>query len=461
MRDGREILAYFPHANGRDWMAWTPDGYYTSSLYGDNYVGWHLNRGKDLAPDFYRAVQFDRILYRPDVVANAFRQALARTAAAQAAPADARFTIAQLRGIAPPRLRLAAPALEGLGDGRPRATLQLDAEKNALAIKDYAIFVNGIPVTPNKERALAGPETERFSRTVEIDLPAKTNEIRVEAFNGVSMGIAESYIDLPTDVRRSPIKGNLYVLAVGVDEFPNLPSNMNLAFAARDAEAMATTLQREAGGYYNQVFVKVLSDQQDVKPERAAILTALDFVKQGGAADTVVIFLASHGVTDPKGNYYFVPRDVVRRDIVAVQRGETGNSLVSWQAFFDALRGAAGRRVLIVDTCHAGRAEGSFDAHSLLKRSASSMFPLVVASKGEETSQEYPPAKHGLFSFALMNAFVPAADKDGDRLVSLQEAFNFAVPIVEDLRDKAAGAQTPQMLVPPVLGNLALMAVRP
>src|SRR5437762_1109878 len=82
---------------------------------------------------------------------------------------------------------------------------------------------------------------------------------------------------------------------------------------------------------------------------------------------------------------------------------------------------AAGRRILIVDTCHAGRAEGSFESHSLLKRSASSMFPLIVASKGEETSQEYPPAKHGLFTYALMTALAPAADKDNDYLVSLQE----------------------------------------
>jgi uncharacterized caspase-like protein len=207
------------------------------------------------------------------------------------------------------------------------------------------------------------------------------------------------------------------------------------------------------------VFTKVLSDNEGVKPDRDAILSALDFVKQGSALDTVVIFLASHGVTDPKGNYYFVPRDVVRKDIVAVQRGESGDSLVSWQAFFDALRGAAGRRILVVDTCHAGRAEGSFDAHSLLKRSASSTFPLVVASKGEETSQEYPPAKHGLFSYALMKALVPAADTDGDHLLSLQEVFAFAIPIVESLRNKSAGAQTPQILVPPILGNLALMSV--
>jgi WD40 repeat protein len=459
MRDGAEILGYFPHANGHDWMAWAPDGYYTSSVYGDNYVGWHLNRGRDLAPDFYRAVQFDRILYRPDVVADAFRQASGRLAAATST-SDATFQISQLRHIAPPRLRLVPAGLQGLADGRPRATLRLDGEQNELAIKDYAVFVNGVPVTPSRERSLSGGDAERFSRTVEIDLRAKANEIRVEAFNGVSMGVAETYIGLPSDVPPSAVQGNLYVLAIGVDSFPNLPANLNLAFAAQDADAMGETLERRGVGYYKQTFVKVLSDDREVKPDRAAIVSALDFVKLGGALDTVVIFLASHGVTDPKGNYYFVPRDVVRRDIVAVQRGETGDSLVSWQVFFDALRGAAGKRVLIVDTCHAGRAEGSFDAHSLLKRSASSLFPLIVASKGEEQSQEYEPGKHGLFSYALMNSLVPAADTDGDSRVSLQEAFNYATRIVEDLRSKSAGAQTPQLLVPPILGKVAFVAAR-
>jgi uncharacterized caspase-like protein len=220
---------------------------------------------------------------------------------------------------------------------------------------------------------------------------------------------------------------------------------------------MAATLATRGVGYYKQTFVKVLSDSSVVQPDRDAILSALDFVRQGGSRDTVVIFLASHGVTDPSGNYYFVPRDVVRSDIVAVKKGEKGDSLVSWTAFFEALRGAAGRRILIVDTCHAGRAEGSFDSHSLLKRSASSLFPLIVASKGEEQSQEYPPGKHGLFTYALMSGLAPEADSDGNLVVSLQEAFGFAIPIVEELRDKAAGEQTPQILVPRVLGDVALV----
>src|SRR5262249_36815953 len=141
----------------------------------------------------------------------------------------ATFKISQLRSIAPPRLRLVPAALQDLADRRPRATLRLEGEKTELAIKDYAIFVNGIPVTPSRERVLSGGDTEKFARTVEIDLPAKANEIRVEAFNGVSMGLAETYVGLPNDVRPSATQGELYVLAVGVDTFPNLPTSLNLA----------------------------------------------------------------------------------------------------------------------------------------------------------------------------------------------------------------------------------------
>jgi uncharacterized caspase-like protein len=253
------------------------------------------------------------------------------------------------------------------------------------------------------------------------------------------------------------VPGNLYVLAVGVNAFPDLPEALNLAFAAQDAEGMAQALERRGAGHYKQTFVKVLSDDSEDKPTRASILSTLEFVQQSGPRDTAVIFLASHGLTDPAGNYYFVPRDVARQDIVAARRGGKSESLVSWTAFFDALRGAAGRRLLIVDTCHAGRAEGSFDSHSLLKRSASSLFPLIVASKGEEKSQEYAAGRHGLFTYALMKALAPEADSDGDRRVSLREAFGFAVPIVEALRDKTVGSQTPQLVVPPVLGDVPLV----
>jgi len=162
-------------------------------------------------------------------------------------------------------------------------------------------------------------------------------------------------------------------------------------------------------------------------------------------------------LSDLAGNYYFVPRDVLPRDIAHAQKGEKAASLIPWTAFFDALRIAAGRRVLIVDTCQARSIEGKFEAHSLMKRSASSQFALIVASKGNEESQEYAPAKHGLFTYSLLSALKPEADANRDGRVSLAEAFNYALPLVQELRHKQAGPQTPQMVAPQVLADMPLM----
>jgi hypothetical protein len=458
MRDGSELLAYFPHNNGRDWIAWVPDGYYMSSVYGDNYVGWHLNRGKDLTPDFYRAVQFDRILYRPDVVTASFRSALDPvTRGLYSIPQNADFQIAQLSEIAPPRLRLKPSGSPESTGGRFRMAFELKGEKNKLAIQDYSVFVNNIPVTPARERRLSGDEAGSFRRTFQLDLPARDNEIRVEAFNGVSMGIAETYVGLSTELLQVPVKGNLYMLAVGVNAFPALPRRNHLDYAAQDAEEFGQAWKIRSADNFIKIIVHTISDNSPDKPDQKTILSALKFVEQAGPDDTVVIFLASHGLSDAAGNYYFVPRDVVPQDIANTQKGGKITSLIPWTAFFDALRDAAGRRILIVDTCQARSIEGKFEAHSLMKRSAASQFALIVASKGDEESQEYAPAKHGLFTYSLLNALKPDADSNRDGWVSLKEVFDLVLPIVEELRHKQAGPQTPQMVSPQVLAEMPVL----
>jgi WD40 repeat protein len=458
MQDGQEMLAYFPHNNGRDWIAWIPDGYYMSSVYGDNYVGWHLNRGKDFAPDFYRAVQFDRILYRPDVVTAAFRAASGpATRKLEVLLQDADFQIARLREISPPRVRITPTGIEEGAEGRPRLTLELQGEKTALPIRDFSVFVNQIPVTPARERTLAKGEADSFRRTLQIDLTERENEIRVESFNGVSMGVAETYVGLSAEVRTAATRGNLFMLAVGVNVFPALPRRSHLAYAARDAEELGRAMGIRSAENYKQIFVHTVSDHSADKPDRTTIESALKFVDRAGLDDTVLIFLASHGLSDASGNYYFVPRDVVPQDIANAQRGEKVTSLIPWTVFFDALRGAAGRRVLIVDTCQARSIEGKFEAHSLMKRSASSQFALIVASKGNEESQEYAPARHGLFTHSLLSALTPEADANRDGRVSLREAFDFALPIVEKLRHKETGPQTPQLVSPQVLADMPVI----
>jgi WD40 repeat protein len=67
--NGEELLTFFPHKDGKRWVAWTPSGYYmTSADNADNLIGWHVNNGKDQAANFYPAGALYATYKRSDIV---------------------------------------------------------------------------------------------------------------------------------------------------------------------------------------------------------------------------------------------------------------------------------------------------------------------------------------------------------------------------------------------------------
>lgn len=446
--DGAQLFALFPHSNGQAWIAWTPQGYYDSSEYGDNFIGWHVNRADGQRADFYRAVQFERLLYRRGLPIDLIETL--RAGRSYSTDPDSGFDIHRLQERAPPRIRIDSLAAHGR-----KAVLKFSAQKNRLPMREYTIFVNNIPITPFKERGLMGEESKAFSRNVELDVFSKDNVIRVEISNGSSLGVAERY--LATAAEGEAPSGNLYVLAVGVNRFPNAPAR-KLGYAAHDADEIGKFFGSLAGGQYRQVYAKVLSDNALDKPDKTKVMEALEFLRESGANDTVILFLASHGIGDAYGNYYFLPRDARESDIARVANEQAGNadSLIGWESIIEALRGASGKRLLIVDTCKAENVQGTFDAQWLQKRSASSLFSVLVAAKGREESNEYPAGRHGLFTYALLEGLRGAGDANKDGAITLPEAYGHAARRVSELRSETMAAQTPQMVPAEPLWELVL-----
>lgn len=273
------------------------------------------------------------------------------------------------------------------------------------------------------------------------------------------MDVAERYLALAPGPDLRPEPADLYLLAVGVDRFPGPDPSLTLSSAANDAEQFAAALGAAGARRFRHVHVRTLSDK-GVVPDRAAVLEALRFLAEARGTDTVVLFLASHGISDLAGNYYFVPRDVKRADVDVLLDGkplQEPSSLIGWQSFFDALRGVAGQRLLIVDTCQARNITGNLRDFSLVKRSASSHIAFVLAARGDEESQEYSPANHGLFTFGLLQGLTLASDRDGNGIVTLAEWFRFAAATVERLRDRSIGPQTPQFVAPQALQVMTIL----
>lgn len=441
--DGATWLSLFVHANGVHWAAWLPTGEYASSPYGDGYVGWQVDRGAARQPDFFRAVQFERELYRPELIRR-------RLAERGPTTGDAR----RLLALAPPRLAL---SLLQTAPGAPRR-VRLSAERVGPAMLDAALYLNDVPLTPAAERTLAAGEHERFVRDYVLPIDARDATVRAEVRTDRSLGMAERVLP-PLAAPPATPPGELYVLAVGSNRFPDLGDETSLSYAAADAAAFARALTAAATPVYRAVHLRVLNDDGEL-PLRATVRAALADLSRARGEDTVVVFMASHGISDGAGNYYFVPRDARRADVDAVldDRTPAHDSLLGWRPIFDALRGVAGRRVLIVDTCHARRVAGRFADYALVKRSAASRIAFVLASSGDEESQEYPPGGHGLFTYALLEQLQGRAAARAPASATLAQWFDAAADRVDELRDRRIGAQTPQFLAPPSLAGASLLA---
>jgi hypothetical protein len=109
MRDGVELLALFPHVDGKRWVAWTPQGYYDASVGGDDLIGWQVNRGQDHEADFFPAKQFSDQFNRPDIVALVLDTLDVDEAVRQANTVAGRKAAAPVASLLPPVVKILSP----------------------------------------------------------------------------------------------------------------------------------------------------------------------------------------------------------------------------------------------------------------------------------------------------------------------------------------------------------------
>ena len=73
MADGVELLAFMPLANQKDWVAWTPEGFYDATPGAQGVLRWQVNRGWD-APATDVPVADIPGSYRPNVLPLVLQQ---------------------------------------------------------------------------------------------------------------------------------------------------------------------------------------------------------------------------------------------------------------------------------------------------------------------------------------------------------------------------------------------------
>jgi len=398
----RENLLTLFHGNNGEWVAWTPTGHYTASPNGDKMVGWQINKSVDKAADYVTAEQLPN-LYRPDVIANAIRLRSVDKAIAQS---DAYFNLNQLNRKLPPRFQVTSP--QGHSTVKKGIVpVVLAIEENTIEIQKFEVYVNGRQVTPSKLRNIPR-RIERHERTIEVPLETGENVISIVAFN--DMGKTTAEVTVLYEGESQIREGTLHLVSIGVSAYPNLSEKEQLDFAAIDAQAIYNKLMATAQKQYRDIKGVLISDNQGESPSKENIERALQALRQAKQEDTTILFLAGHGI-NLDGEYYFMPRGSKRQGSTLDK-----NSLVRWQILQDAIANSQGRRILLVDTCHAG---GAFNPR-LLKDAANKNIVVLSATDANTVSREIGKLGHGVFTYALLEGLNGAADMmkfDGGKIM--------------------------------------------
>lgn len=460
MTDGKELLAFFPHADRKRWVLWTLSGYYDASPGAEDLIGWHVNNGKDQAADFFPVGQFRSTYYRPDVISRVLETGDEARAVQLANEERGRkaqtATVAQML---PPVVEIASPS-DNSEVSASEVTIRYSLRTpSGEAVTNVRALVDGRPVTGNRQlKRVEAPASG--VRELKVSVPKRDSEVSIIAENRFAASVPATIrlrwrgavLSAAPSGDTFVIQPKLYVLAIGVSQYQN-PS-YSLKFAAKDAQDFIAAVSIQKGLLYRDVVVKVLTDAHATKDE---ILDGLDWIrKETTSKDVAMVFFAGHGLNDQNGVYYFLPYNT---DLEKLLR--TG---VPFTDIKNTVQSLAGKTLFFIDTCHSGNVLGgrrglADDLNGVINELASAESGAVVfaASTGNQYSLEDAKWNNGAFTKALVEGFMGRADYTGKGKITINMLDLY---LSERVKELTGGKQTPTTAKPQTVPDFPIAVKR-
>jgi WD40 repeat protein len=440
----------------RQWIAWTPQGYYAASPGGEQLMGWHVNQGRDELGAFYPAARFRRSLYRPDIISRLLDAGNVPAALAAAdREAQQATELTTVVEVLPPEVRITHPSEIPLEISQPQLLVRAVARaRNNQPITAMRLLLDGRPYEGRKGIQIIPVDQQQrdgeFQREWTAELSPGRHSLAVLAETSVSKGLSDA-IEVTyrePEVAEVPALPDLHVLAVGISSYPG---PLKLDYAAKDAQDFTAKLQEVGAPLFRKVNLRLLTNEQAT---RQNILSGWTWLRREATQrDVSVFFYSGHGAKDETGNFHFVPIDGDPQDLIA--------TAVSGSQFKDALPTIPGRVLVLLDACHAGAAGGDRRkavgglADDLVRDLATDDYGAIVmcSSMGSEFSMESDEHQQGYFTLALNEALAGKADYNRDGFVYLTEVDAY---LADRIKVLTQGKQHPVTAKPATIRSFPL-----
>jgi hypothetical protein len=332
----QKIADFFVASDGNI-IAVCDNSYYATPHGNSHMVGFRIgNKGSPLE-------QYDLRLNRPDIV-------LERLGSPKEAIETAKF-LREKRlkrmGVTEEMLKpdFHLPELQIVGEvpattPKDQLDLQIKATDDKYPLDRLRVYVNNVPVNGRDGELLRDQKTQSLEKTIPIKLAAGRNKIQVSVLN--SAGAESLYANAEVHCTAERPKPKLYAVALGVSQYDR--PEWCLKYAAKDATDLIAKLKEKAASSYSEVKPLLLTDKEVTKDSTAKIK---EFLSGATIDDTVLIFMAGHGLLDDKYDYYFGTTDI--DPAKPSERGMPYEAIDNILAEVPSLK-----KALLMDTCHAG-----------------------------------------------------------------------------------------------------------
>ncbi|MEM6798179.1 MAG: caspase family protein [Planctomycetota bacterium] len=418
------------YSRGWNWIAWTPTGYYESSVQGDRIIGWQFTRRAGQAPVFATADRFYQEMRRPQLIKNLLRAGSLAEAASDAG-------VKKIAKVAPaklPEVRITSPP-PGVLETRDKA-FELVAEVSVSKgdrITEVALLRDGVVAD---RRLVSG---SRRSVTQRWDLPLTDREphrFSVSAWgeSGKSQSTDE-VIARWTGPGKSDAR-TLWLLAVGISEYPRQVAEQRLAYGVTDAEQIAGVFaQRHA---YDEIEARVLTTPAETTA--AQIRESLEWLIESPDGNDLALFYFAGHSSEPERNSTGGPTREV--SLLAIDGPDPELTPSGLLQRFCQRTGLP--KVVIIDSCRSGSFHRAITelARDCDKKSCGTSF--FASSQEDEVSRESVLHHAGWLTHFVVQGLRGAAGTFGD-WVTDEQLQGFVRPAV---RAETLYKQNPVITIP-------------
>jgi len=326
-------------------------------------------------------------------------------------------------------------------------TVSLEVTDKGGGIDEVRLFQNGKLVATRENSYFINTQPDKIYRLdFPITLIAGNNELTATAFNSQRTESIPVRIHIKYEGKESNPQANLYILAVGVNNYKN--PRYNLSYAQKDAQTIVQALRKAGQGIFAEIVAQEYYNQEATASNIKQGFQRI--IRQANPQDVFIFYYAGHGAMSEEGQnaqFFLCPYEVTQLYGSRAELEKTAISAEELQQLSMSLK--AQKQLFLLDACQSGGATHAFSKRGVAEEKAivqlarSTGLAVIAASGQDQYATEIQAIGHGVFTYTILEGLKGAADggiKDGK--ITVGEIRSFASDYIPEISAKYKG--TPQ-----------------